>query len=200
AASRPPVPPRPVAAPAAPARPAVPQGTPPWETATPAPSEQSEPSATVAPTDAPHPLDTAPAKDAASAKSKKKHASTVPAPSEAWMDFVEFCRKNQSDVTLSLPALTQANGVFSEGVLTLATTSAIQYEQLSAPSRLSELERLASDYSGKAVSVQVSAPERLHKTEAELKKEFASHPVIKSLTETFGASLIRCIPVEHTRS
>ena len=85
----------------------------------------------------------------------------------------EFCRKNQSDVTLSLPALTQANGVFSEGVLTLATTSAIQYEQLSAPSRLSELERLASDYSGKAVSVQVSAPERLHKTEAELKKEFA---------------------------
>mgnify|MGYP000130252560 CR=1 FL=1 len=61
-------------------------------------------------------------------------------------------------------------------------------------------ERLASDYSGKAVSVQVSAPERLHKTEAELKKEFASHPVIKSLTETFGASLIRCIPVEHTRS
>ena len=114
------------------------------------------------------------------------------------MDFVEFCRKNQSDVTLSLPALTQANGVFSEGVLTIATTSAIQYEQLSAPSRLSELERLASDYSGKAVSVQVSAPERLHK--AELKKEFASHPVIKSLTETFGASLIRCIPVEHTRS
>lgn len=92
------------------------------------------------------------------------------------------------------------DGVFSEGVLTLATTSAIQYEQLSAPSRLSELERLASDYSGKAVSVQVSAPERLHKTEAELKKEFASHPVIKSLTETFGASLIRCIPVEHTRS
>lgn len=200
AASRTPVPPRPVAAPAAPARPAAPQGTPPWETATPAPSEQSEPSATVAPTDAPHPLDTAPAKDAVSAKSKKKHASTVPAPSEAWMDFVEFCRKNQSDVTLSLPALTQANGVFSEGVLTLATTSAIQYEQLSAPSRLSELERLASDYSGKAVSVQVSAPERLHKTEAELKKEFASHPVIKSLTETFGASLIRCIPVEHTRS
>ena len=189
------IPPRP-----APARPAAPQGTPPWETATPAPSEQSEPSATVAPTDAPHPLDTAPAKDAVSARSKKKHASTVPAPSEAWMDFVEFCRKNQSDVTLSLPALTQANGVFSEGVLTLATTSAIQYEQLSAPSRLSELERLASDYSGKAVSVQVSAPERLHKTEAELKKEFASHPVIKSLTETFGASLIRCIPVEHTRS
>lgn len=205
AASRPPVPPRPAAAPA-PARSAAPQGTPPWETVPQAASEQPGPSATVAPIDAPHPLDTgpaeslAPAKDAAPAKSKKKQASTVPAPSEAWMDFVEFCRRNQSDATLSLPALTQANGVFSEGVLTLATTSAIQYEQLSAPSRLSELERLASDYSGKSVSVRVSAPERLHKTEAELKKEFASHPVIKSLTETFGASLIRCIPVEHTRS
>ena len=200
AASRTPVPPRPVAAPAAPARPAAPQGTPPWATAAPAPSEQSEPSATVAPTDAPHPLDTAPAKDAASARSKKKHASTVPAPSEAWRETAAVCRKDESDETVSLPARRQANGVVSEGVLTLATTSAIQYEQLSAPSRLSELERLASDYSGKAVSVQVSAPERLHKTEAELKKEFASHPVIKSLTETFGASLIRCIPVEHTRS
>ncbi len=205
AASRPPVPPRPAAAPT-PARPAAPQGTPPWETVPPTASEQPGPSATVAPIDAPHPLDTgpaeslAPAKDAAPAKPKKKQASTVPAPSEAWMDFVEFCRRNQSGATLSLPALTQANGVFSEGVLTLATTSTIQYEQLSAPSRLSELERLASDYSGKPVSVRVSAPERLHKTEAELKKEFASHPVIKSLTETFGASLIRCIPVEHTRS
>lgn len=192
-----PVPAAPVSSPSAPA---APQGTPPWKTATPAPSEQSEPSATVASTDAPHPLDTAPEKDATSTKSKKKHASTVPGPTEAWMDFVEFCRKKQSDVTLSLPALTQANGVFSEGVLTLATTSAIQYEQLSDPSQLSELEQLASGYSGKPVSVHVSAPERLHKTEAELKKEFASHPVIKSLNETFGASLIRCIPVEHTRS
>lgn len=200
AASRQTVPPRPIAAPAAPAQQAVPQGTPPWEEAAPTPSESSEPSATVAPTDAPHPLDTVPEPGSAPVKSKKKHASTVPAPSEAWMDFVNFCRRNQQDNGLSLPALTQANGVFSEGLLTLATTSAIQYEQLSAPSRLSELERLASDYSGKAVSVQVSAPERLHKTEAELKKEFASHPVIKSLTETFGASLIRCIPVEHTRS
>lgn len=200
AASRQTVPPRPIAAPAVPAQQAVPQGTPPWEEAAPTPLESSEPSATVAPTDAPHPLDTVPEPGSAPAKSKKKHASTVPAPSEAWMDFVNFCRKNQQDNGLSLPALTQANGVFSEGLLTLATTSAIQYEQLSAPSRLSELERLASDYSGKAVSVQVSAPERLHKTEAELKKEFASHPVIKSLTETFGASLIRCIPVEHTRS
>ncbi len=199
AASRPPVPPRPATAPAAPSQPA-PQGTPPWEEPAPASSEHAEPSATVAPIDAPHPGDTAPAADAVPAKSKKKHASTVPAPSEAWMGFVDFCRRNQRDVTLSFPALTQANGVFSEGLLTLATTSAIQYEQLSAPARLSELERLASDYSGRPVSVQVSAPERVHKTEAELKKELASHPVIKSLTETFGASLIRCIPVEQTRS
>lgn len=203
AASRTPVPPRPAAAPAAPAQQpqqAAPQGTPPWEEAASAPSAPSEPSSTVAPTDAPHPLDTAPAAASAPIKSKKKSAPAGSALSEAWLDFVEFCRKNQSDGVLSLPALSQANGVFAEGLLTLATTSAIQYEQLSSPSRLSELERLASDYSGKAVSVQVSAPERLHKTEAELKKEFASHPVIQSLTETFGASLIRCIPVEHTRS
>ncbi len=179
-------------------RPAMPQhtlqGTPPWETSSPS---VEAPASSVPPTDAPHPLDTAAPPRPAEPESSPDAASE---PENAeWGSFVEFCRKNQQDGLLSLPALTQANGTLTEGVLTLATTSAIQYEQLVASSRLAELERLASEYSGRAITVRVSPPKRLHKTEAELKKEFASHPVIKSLAETFDASLLRCIPVEQTR-
>ena len=170
------------------------QGTPPWETSSPS---VEAPASSVPPTDAPHPLDTAASPRPVEPESSPDAASE---PENAeWGSFVEFCRKNQQDGLLSLPALTQANGTLTEGVLTLATTSAIQYEQLVASSRLAELERLASEYSGREITVRVSPPKRLHKTEAELKKEFASHPVIKSLAETFDASLLRCIPVEQTR-
>lgn len=170
------------------------QGTPPWETSTPS---AEAPASSVPPTDAPHPLDDMPQSRTAE-PGPSPDAVSEPENAE-WGSFVEFCRKNQRDGLLSLPALTQANGTFTEGVLALATTSAIQYEQLVASSRLAELEHLASEYSGRAIAVQVSPPKRLHKTEAELKKEFASHPVIKSLAETFDASLLRCIPVEQTR-
>ena len=204
---RPSMPPRPSARPEPPRpepahtetpRPAVPQhtlqGTPPWETSTPS---AEAPASSVPPTDAPHPLDDMPQSRTAE-PGPSPDAVSEPENAE-WGSFVEFCRKNQRDGLLSLPALTQANGTFTEGVLALATTSAIQYEQLVASSRLAELEHLASEYSGRAIAVQVSPPKRLHKTEAELKKEFASHPVIKSLAETFDASLLRCIPVEQTR-
>ena len=204
---RPSMPPRPSARPEPPRpepahtetpRPAVPQhtlqGTPPWETSTPS---AEAPASSVPPTDAPHPLDDMPQSRTAE-PGPSPDAVSEPENAE-WGSFVEFCRKNQRDGLLSLPALTQANGTFTEGVLALATTSAIQYEQLVASSRLAELEHLASEYSGRAIAVQVSPPKRLHKTEADLKKEFASHPVIKSLAETFDASLLRCIPVEQTR-
>ncbi len=213
AASRPAVPPRPSMPPRPSARPEPPrpepahtetprpampqhtlQGTPPWETSTPS---AEAPASSVPPTDAPHPLDDMPQSRTAE-PGPSPDAVSEPENAE-WGSFVEFCRKNQRDGLLSLPALTQANGTFTEGVLALATTSAIQYEQLVASSRLAELEHLASEYSGRAIAVQVSPPKRLHKTEAELKKEFASHPVIKSLAETFDASLLRCIPVEQTR-
>ena len=194
---RPAASPRPVSVPPqAPAH--SPQGTPPWERASAASSVASEPSvpsasvapsAPVAPTDAPHPLDRVSAKPA---------SEPISAVSGEWERFVAFCQQKQQGA-LSFPALRQASGVFSEDGLTLATTSSIQYEQLVTPPALEELERLAGEYSGRSIAVRVSVPERLNRTEAELKKEFASHPVIQSLAEAFDASLIRCVQVDQTR-
>lgn len=113
--------------------------------------------------------------------------------------FVAFCRKKGQKGVLSLPALEQAQAAFSDESLTLATSSAFQYEQLMVPASLAELERLACEHAGKPFSVRVLPPEKPLKTEAELKKEFASHPVIKSLAETFDASLLRCIPEEQAK-
>ncbi len=172
-------------------QPAAPQGTPPWHSA---PAASAAPAARAVPeavsADAP------PLSDAASGS-----MAAVPSPAgEAgpWPLFLNFCQKNMGD-SISRPALVQASGLFSDGVLTLATTSSIQYEQLVMPSALQELERLASEYCGRPTAVRVSAPERLNKTEAELKKEFASHPVIQSLAEAFDASLIRCVRPDQTR-
>lgn len=173
--------PRPAMPPRTPSAPVKAQTPPPWEK--PAPSTPPE--------DAPHPVAAAPERPA--------ERPAQPEADEAWLRFVEFCRTNQRNGLLSLPALTQASGVFAGGTLALATSSAIQYEQLVAPPKLAELERLAGEYKGKAVSVRVSPPDKPHKTEAELKKEFASHPVIKSLAENFDASLLRCIPLEQPR-
>ena len=184
------VPPRPAASPTPPPRPSAPQR----ETASAAPPPWETPAPSVAPADAPHPLDGAPVAPQTATKSPEPQEN-----SDEWARFVEFCRKEQQGGVLSLPALTQASGVFTEESLTLATSSAIQYEQLVAPSRRAELERLAGAYAGKRVSVRISPPEKPHKTEAELKKEFASHPVIRSLAEAFDASLLRCIPLEQPR-
>lgn len=117
-----------------------------------------------------------------------------------WKGFLHYCETAiVPGGALPLHAVQQVEGAFSEAGLVLATGSSFQYEQLVAPARLEALRQLASAYAGRAVPVEVLPPSRPRKTEAELKEEFASHPVIRSLTETFDAALLRCIPVETGR-
>ena len=70
------------------------------------------------------------------------------------------------------------------------------YEQLSAPQRVAMLGRLAAGYAGRPLEVQVEPPSRTRRTEAELKKILADHPVVKIMEETFDASLVRCMPLD----
>ena len=199
---------RPAVAPgtAAAPRSAGPQGNPPWKTAS---SEASSENGHSGEADRPVPAEPAtgrpPVSGPAAAPDVAPPAAPVSEPSAPsgepaadWQGFLAFCGTNGHG-ELSMPALSQASGIFSEGTLTLATTTSIQYEQLVMPPRLQVLERLAIDYSGRPVAVRVSAPQRIIRTEAELKKEFASHPVIQSLAEAFNASLIRCVPEDQLR-
>ena len=108
-----------------------------------------------------------------------------------WKAFLAYCSAHP-DSALPLPALEQAEGSFSGSALSLAAISAFQYGQLTAPAAAAALRRLAAEFRGGEVEVRLHAP-RPRKTEAELKKELADHPVIKALAETFDASLLRCI-------
>ena len=116
----------------------------------------------------------------------------------AWNRFLEYCATSETVAGFPLQAVKTANGTFSGEVLALATTSSFQYEQLVAPSNRAELERLASGFVGHAVQAKVLSPTNPHRTEAELKKDFVSHPLIVSLGEAFNATLVRCIPQEQS--
>lgn len=134
-------------------------------------------------------------------------APVSPSPSYAesaepfgWKGFLSYCETAiPSGGALPLHSVQQVEGTFSEAGLVLATVSSFQYEQLVVPARLEALRQLVFAYAGRVVSVEVLPPSRPRKTEAELKEELASHPVIQSLTETFDAALLRCIPVEAGR-
>lgn len=114
-----------------------------------------------------------------------------------WERFLAFCAEKKTGA-LPLPALEQADGRFSENELTLVAMSAFQYEQLANPANAAILRQLVADFLGRDIQVGVKQPSP-RKTEAELKKELAEHPAVKALTETFDASLLRCIPVEAPR-
>ncbi|MEG1609867.1 MAG: DNA polymerase III subunit gamma/tau, partial [Bilophila sp.] len=133
--------------------------------------------------------------------------SPLPAPAPesdatapSWAGFLQYCDEQVLPGTaLPLHAVQQAVGTLTERTLTLATTTTFQYEQLVVQARLEALRQLVCAYTGREVSVAVLPPARPRKTEADLKQELATHPVIRSLTETFDAALLRCIPVETVR-
>lgn len=115
-----------------------------------------------------------------------------------WQRFLDYCSTSGCSAGFPLQAVKTATGIFSGESLRLATMSSFQYEQLVVPAHHAELERLASGFIGCGVQASVLPPTNPRKTEADLKKEFASHPLIVSLAETFDATLVRCIPLEQS--
>lgn len=138
------------------------------------------------------------AEPAGGAEDKKQEADKGTDQEESeWKAFLAYCSA-RPDSALPLPALEQAEGSFSENALSLAAVSAFQYDQLTAPAAAAALRRLVAEFRGGEVEIRLHAP-RPRKTEAELKKELADHPVIRALAETFDASLLRCIPEDRLR-
>lgn len=128
-------------------------------------------------------------------------AETAPEPDavrETWRAFLDYCaRELPQGSPLPMHALEPANGVFSGNKLTLVTTSSFQYEQLKSSGRETEIGRLASGFMGKKIEVRIDPPAHPRQTEADLKKNYAEHPLIKTLEKTFDAALVRCTLVER---
>ena len=187
----PPAPPSPIAAPASSTPPAPPASSipsaPPIPTAAPAPVAQPEP--VPAPQPEPAPAATPPAATPAAAPPAPAPARAV---QENWDEFCDYCADHGKGL---IPAhlLRQTQGVFQNGHLRLATDSASVYERLEKLVPL--LRTMAGDYSGQDMRVALREPERVHKTEAMLKEEFAAREDLKPCLEILDASVTRVRPV-----
>ena len=111
-----------------------------------------------------------------------------------WESFLAYCETRLSPGgPLALAHLRQVSGVFETDRLVLAVGSDFQRDLFAAPATESALRRLAAAFAGHELSLEITLPAGPRLTEAELKKTYAEHPVIKNLEQTFGASLLRCV-------
>ena len=70
-------------------------------------------------------------------------------------------------------------------------------KQLQRPEKIRILESLAASWAGRPLQIAFRAPQKIVRTEAELKEEFSAHPVIKRFQSAYDAMLMRCIPVSR---
>ena len=67
-------------------------------------------------------------------------------------------------------------------------------QQLQRPDRLRVLEALAARWAGRPLQPVFRTPQKIVRTEAEIKEEMSQHPVIRRLQDAYDARLVRCTP------
>ena len=158
-----------------------------------APAPAAEPAPEPAPhlTEAPKPAETrAPAFRRPSAAWKDVPVDT----SLTWDTFLDACRDNHD---IPLPMLRQVTGEVRGDWLVLQALSQVIGQQLQRPEKLRVLESLAASWAGRPLQIAFRPPQRIVRTEAELKEEVQSHPVIKKFQDAYDARLVRCTPINR---
>lgn len=178
--------------PAEPERPAAPAFVPPAPAKpvfSPVPEASAEPSAHL--TAEPKPVETrAPAPRRPSSEWKD-----VPVdPSLTWAGFLETCQENRD---IPLPMLRQVTGEVRGDWLVLQALSQVISMQLQRTEKLRVLENLVAAWAGRPLQIVFRPPQKIVRTEAELKEEIQSHPVIKKFQDAYDARLVRCTPINR---
>lgn len=152
------------------------------------PAEQ-EPSAHL--TDEPKPVETrAPAPRRPSSDWKD-----VPVDSSlTWAGFLDTCQDNRD---IPLPMLRQVTGEVRGDWLVLQALSQVIGMQLQRTEKLRVLEGLVAAWAGRPLQIVFRPPQKIVRTEAELKEEIQSHPVIKKFQDAYDARLVRCTPINR---
>ena len=142
-------------------------------------------------TEAPKPAETrAPAPRRASAEWKDIPVDT----SLAWSSFLDTCQDNRD---IPLPMLRQVSGEVRGDWLVLQALSQVIGQQLQRPEKLRVLEKLAASWAGRPLQIAFRPPQKIVRTEAELKEEIQTHPVIKKFQDAYDARLVRCTPINR---
>ncbi|MDR0238604.1 MAG: DNA polymerase III subunit gamma/tau, partial [Deltaproteobacteria bacterium] len=114
-----------------------------------------------------------------------------------WKNFLDFCAQRHARSAfqgLPLPVLRQVEGNFDGTTLRIACTTSTQHRQLGKDAVLEELHTLLREYGGG--ELVLLPPVAISKSKAELREEFASHPLLQNLKEQFGARIIACTPLD----
>ncbi|MFW5721672.1 MAG: DNA polymerase III subunit gamma/tau [Desulfohalobiaceae bacterium] len=113
-----------------------------------------------------------------------------------WPGFVRFCEVTCREAGRPLP-LKQVTGQLDGAVLKLVCTSRVQCERLKEREKFDQLCRLAAEYFGSGVSVEVTAGAATARPNvAEVKSRAHDHPVVQEARKVLNAQVIDVRPVD----
>ena len=93
--------------------------------------------------------------------------------------------------------LRQVTGEVRGDWLVLQALSQVISMQLQRTEKLRVLEGLVTAWAGRPLQIVFRPPQKIVRTEAELKEEIQTHPVIKKFQDAYDARLVRCTPINR---
>ncbi|MBQ5727833.1 MAG: DNA polymerase III subunit gamma/tau, partial [Mailhella sp.] len=111
-----------------------------------------------------------------------------------WEDFILAC---EGKTDIPIPMLRQVSGEVRGDWLVLQPLSQVIGQQLQRAEKVRSLENFAESWAGRPLKLAFRPPQKIVRTEAELKEELNKHPVVKRFQEAYGAMLVRCTPVRR---
>ena len=110
---------------------------------------------------------------------------------KTWEDFLVWCDGRTRAVPMF--ALRMSHGQVLENRLEIVCPSVMQYQVLAEGEQGMELSRLAGEYFGSGITLDVRPPTESVVTDGQLKDKLKTHPLIVSLTENFDGRLVSCV-------
>lgn len=105
----------------------------------------------------------------------------------SWDSFLASCKGE-----IPLPILRQCLGEVHGDRLVLQPFSQVISQQLQRPEKMRLMEKLAAAWAGRPLSIVFRPPQKIVRTEAELKAEMENHPVVKKFQDVYDARLVHC--------
>lgn len=165
----------------------------------PAPQPRQEAPRPSTPDPAPAPQEPEPRQDS-EAQPKPSGLPTPPNGPKSWEGLLEYAQLCNGKSEVNYHHLRQGDGELLGDRLVITCKNNFLIKQLSSTASINGLERLASLYWGKDVSIDIQAGEmKTRKSEKQLRQEAETNPAVLKVMDSFGALITSVIPREQKR-
>ena len=113
-------------------------------------------------------------------------------PVDASLPWDEFLMSCEDNTDIPIPVLRQFTGEVRGDWLVLLPLSQVVGQQVQRPDKFRALEALAAKWAGRPLQLVFRTPQKIVRTEAEIREEMSRHPVVKRLQDAYDATLVRC--------